>query len=178
MRTGYVKARKLNSIMPFGEFGGLTDDDLKAMFAYVRTLKPVKHRVDNSLAANLLQALPTQTRWRRPKLTPKESVILSGVAASRSEAATQSKDPYELIGSRPGLLFQAMAISSAPSATLWLLLPYAMGYILSPLCGNEDRGVNFQIPKYLSDSVWRGDPRPHAGAVDKLALRPCSFPLE
>jgi mono/diheme cytochrome c family protein len=49
MRTGYVKARKLNSIMPFGEFGGLTDDDLKAMFAHVRTLKPVKHRVDNSL---------------------------------------------------------------------------------------------------------------------------------
>jgi mono/diheme cytochrome c family protein len=49
MRTGYVKARKLNSIMPFGEFGGLTDDDLTAMFAYVRTLKPVKHRVDNSL---------------------------------------------------------------------------------------------------------------------------------
>jgi mono/diheme cytochrome c family protein len=49
MRTGYVKARKLNSIMPFGEFGALTDDDLKAMFAYVRTLKPVRHRVDNSL---------------------------------------------------------------------------------------------------------------------------------
>jgi len=49
MRAGYVKARKLNSIMPFGEFGVLTDDDLKAMFAYVRTLKPVKHRVDNSL---------------------------------------------------------------------------------------------------------------------------------
>src|SRR5690349_5751229 len=49
MRTGYVKARKLNSIMPFGEFQGMTDDDLKAMFAYLRTLKPVKHRVDNSL---------------------------------------------------------------------------------------------------------------------------------
>jgi hypothetical protein len=49
MRTGYVKARKLNSIMPFGEFGHLTDNDLKAMFAYLRTLKPVKHRVDNSL---------------------------------------------------------------------------------------------------------------------------------
>jgi mono/diheme cytochrome c family protein len=49
MRTGYVKARKLNSIMPFGEFSGLTDDDLKAMFAYLRTLKPAKHRVDNSL---------------------------------------------------------------------------------------------------------------------------------
>jgi mono/diheme cytochrome c family protein len=49
MRTGYVKARKLASIMPFGEFSGLTDDDLKAMFAYLQTLKPVKHRVDNSL---------------------------------------------------------------------------------------------------------------------------------
>lgn len=49
MRTGYVKARKLSSIMPFGEFANLNDDDLKAMFAYLRTLPPVKHRVDNSL---------------------------------------------------------------------------------------------------------------------------------
>lgn len=49
MRTGYVKARELSSIMPFGEFANLNDDDLKAMFAYLRTLPPVKHRVDNSL---------------------------------------------------------------------------------------------------------------------------------
>ena len=49
MRTGYVKARPLNSIMPFGEFKNFTDEDLKAIFAYLRTLKPVKHRVDNSL---------------------------------------------------------------------------------------------------------------------------------
>ena len=48
MRTGYVKARKLNSIMPFGAFKNLTDDDLKAMFAYLRTVKPVQHRVDNT----------------------------------------------------------------------------------------------------------------------------------
>jgi mono/diheme cytochrome c family protein len=48
IRTGYVKARKLNSIMPFGAYKNLTDDDLKAIFAYLRTLKPVKHRVDNS----------------------------------------------------------------------------------------------------------------------------------
>jgi len=48
MRTGYVKARKLNSIMPFNAFKNLTDDDLKAIFAYLRTLKPVKHRVDNT----------------------------------------------------------------------------------------------------------------------------------
>jgi mono/diheme cytochrome c family protein len=49
MRTGYVKARKLSSIMPFGEFTNLTDDDLKAVFAYLRTLSPVQHRVDNNL---------------------------------------------------------------------------------------------------------------------------------
>jgi len=37
LRTGYVGARKLNSIMPFGDFKNLMDD-MKAMFAYLRTL--------------------------------------------------------------------------------------------------------------------------------------------
>jgi mono/diheme cytochrome c family protein len=50
MRTGYVGARELNQIMPYGEFKGITDDDLKAMFAYLKTLTPVKHRVDNSMS--------------------------------------------------------------------------------------------------------------------------------
>ena len=49
MRTGYVGARKLNSIMPFIQIKNLTDDDLKAIFAYLKTLPPVKHRVDNTL---------------------------------------------------------------------------------------------------------------------------------
>ena len=49
LRTGYVGARKLNSIMPFGEFKSLADDDLQAIFTYLHTLPPVKHRVDNSL---------------------------------------------------------------------------------------------------------------------------------
>jgi len=48
MRTGQVKARKLNAIMPVSFYRRLTDDDLKAMFAYLRTVKPVKHRVDNA----------------------------------------------------------------------------------------------------------------------------------
>jgi mono/diheme cytochrome c family protein len=47
-RTGYVKARKLDALMPTEQYKGITDDDLKAMFAYLRTLKPVKHRVDNT----------------------------------------------------------------------------------------------------------------------------------
>lgn len=48
MRTGYVKARRLDPLMPVAQFAGLADDDLKAMFAYLRTLKPIKHRVDNT----------------------------------------------------------------------------------------------------------------------------------
>ncbi|HVO80553.1 MAG TPA: c-type cytochrome [Terriglobales bacterium] len=49
MRTGYVRARKLSPLMPVDVYQKLTDDDLKAMFAYLRSLKPIKHRVDNSL---------------------------------------------------------------------------------------------------------------------------------
>jgi mono/diheme cytochrome c family protein len=48
MRTGYVRARELSPIMPVFDFKNMTDDDLKAMFAYLRTLKPVKHHVDNA----------------------------------------------------------------------------------------------------------------------------------
>jgi Cytochrome c len=48
LRTGYVKAREVNQIMPWSDYRGMTDEDLKAIFAYLRTLPPVKHRVDNS----------------------------------------------------------------------------------------------------------------------------------
>ncbi|MGH9498461.1 MAG: cytochrome c [Terriglobales bacterium] len=48
MRTGYVKARRLDPLMPTEQYRGMTDDDLKAMFAYLQTLKPVRHRVDNT----------------------------------------------------------------------------------------------------------------------------------
>jgi mono/diheme cytochrome c family protein len=48
MRTGYVKARRLDPLMPIEQYKGMTDDDLKDIFAFLRTLKPVKHRVDNT----------------------------------------------------------------------------------------------------------------------------------
>lgn len=48
LRTGQIGARKLSSIMPWGYFRNLTDYDLKAIFAYLRTLPPVRHRVDNT----------------------------------------------------------------------------------------------------------------------------------
>jgi mono/diheme cytochrome c family protein len=48
IRTGYVRARKLNWMMPWWAFRNMTDDDLKGIFAYLRTLKPVHHLVDNA----------------------------------------------------------------------------------------------------------------------------------
>src|SRR4029077_15939538 len=48
IRTGHVKARKLTQIMPWWNYRGRTDEDLKAIFAYLRTVPPIDHRVDNS----------------------------------------------------------------------------------------------------------------------------------
>ena len=48
MRTGRVGGvQELSRAMP-RRFRGLTDEDLKAIFAYLQTVKPVKHRVDNT----------------------------------------------------------------------------------------------------------------------------------
>ena len=47
-RNGKVKARSLSPIMPWYFYRNMTDEDLKAIFAYLRTLKPVKHMVDNT----------------------------------------------------------------------------------------------------------------------------------
>jgi mono/diheme cytochrome c family protein len=50
LRTGHVKARPINQIMPWHAFGGMTDEDIAAVFAYLKTLKPVAHRVTNDPA--------------------------------------------------------------------------------------------------------------------------------
>jgi mono/diheme cytochrome c family protein len=51
LRTGHVGARALNAPMPWWFFKNMSDDDLKAIFAYLKTVKPVQHRVDNSETA-------------------------------------------------------------------------------------------------------------------------------
>lgn len=48
MRTGDVGGRRLNGLMPWGYYHGMTDADLKAIFAFLRTLPPTPHRVDNT----------------------------------------------------------------------------------------------------------------------------------
>jgi len=49
LHTGMVKARELSAVMPVVIYKNMTDQDLKAIFAYLRTLPPIHHRVDNSL---------------------------------------------------------------------------------------------------------------------------------
>jgi hypothetical protein len=53
MRTGVVGSRELNQFMPWWVFRNMTDQDLAAIFTYLRTLKPIAHRVDNSLRPTL-----------------------------------------------------------------------------------------------------------------------------
>jgi Cytochrome c len=48
-RTGKVRSRELNGMMPTRYFRNMTDQDLKDIFAYLKTLTPVDHYVDNSL---------------------------------------------------------------------------------------------------------------------------------
>lgn len=50
MRTGALKGRVLDPMMPTSYFKNMTDQDLKDVFAYLQTLKPVDHFVDNSQA--------------------------------------------------------------------------------------------------------------------------------
>ena len=49
LRTGKVRSRQLDDMMPTHFFRNMTDQDLKDIFAYLKTLTPVDHYVDNSL---------------------------------------------------------------------------------------------------------------------------------
>lgn len=51
LRTGHVAGRQLSDVMPWRFFGNMTDADLRDLFAYLKTVKPVDHFVDNSLPA-------------------------------------------------------------------------------------------------------------------------------
>jgi mono/diheme cytochrome c family protein len=53
LRTGYVRARKLNEIMPWAYYRGMTDQDISDIFAYLKSVPPVKHRVDNTEAPTM-----------------------------------------------------------------------------------------------------------------------------
>ena len=49
IRAGQIGARLIDPAMPWGIYRNMTDEDLKAVFAHIRTLKPIRHNVDNTV---------------------------------------------------------------------------------------------------------------------------------
>jgi len=60
IRTGRVGARPLLSAMPWLFYRNMTDEDLKAIFAYLQALPPVQHRVDNKATPTLCRKCGNQ----------------------------------------------------------------------------------------------------------------------
>ena len=48
IRTGKAGSRQLNPMMPFQNYKGMTDADLKDVFAYLQSVPKVQHRVSNT----------------------------------------------------------------------------------------------------------------------------------
>jgi cytochrome c553 len=48
LRTGQIGGRTLSHIMPFEFFKNMTDDDMRDIFAFLKSRPPVKHRVSNT----------------------------------------------------------------------------------------------------------------------------------
>ena len=48
MRTGMLPGRQLSGIMPYAHLSMLTDEDMRAIFDYIKAQPPVRHRVSNT----------------------------------------------------------------------------------------------------------------------------------
>ena len=48
IRTGQVGGRTLSHVMPFAFLRNMTDEDLRDVFAYLKSVPPVRHRVSNT----------------------------------------------------------------------------------------------------------------------------------
>ena len=48
IRTGRVEGRVVSHVMPLTHFKGMTDEDLKDIWAFIHSQTPVKHRVSNT----------------------------------------------------------------------------------------------------------------------------------
>lgn len=53
IRTGCSGGRSLNSAMPWYFYRNMTDSDLKAIFAYLKALPSIPHKIDNTQPASL-----------------------------------------------------------------------------------------------------------------------------
>lgn len=49
--TTKLKPGDFNSVMPWTMYGGMSEEDLKAIFAYLKTIKPIKNSIERSTPA-------------------------------------------------------------------------------------------------------------------------------
>ena len=48
LRTGKLPGRQLSGIMPYAHLARLSPEDMKAIFAHIKSQAPVQHRVSNT----------------------------------------------------------------------------------------------------------------------------------
>jgi len=53
IRTGHSGSRPINSAMPWLFYRNMTDSDLRAIFAYLKALPPISHKIDNTQPPSL-----------------------------------------------------------------------------------------------------------------------------
>jgi len=53
IRTGRSSGRQINSAMPWFFYRNITDSDLQAIFAYLKALPPIPHKIDNTQPPSL-----------------------------------------------------------------------------------------------------------------------------
>ena len=53
IRTGRVREREISDMMPWGHYRTMTDDDLKSIFAYLQTIKPIRNKVPEPVIAEM-----------------------------------------------------------------------------------------------------------------------------
>lgn len=92
LRTGHVKARKLSAVMPWIAVGNMTDDDLKSIFAYLQTRRPVQHIVDNTEEPSFCPKCG-QMHGYGDRNTAKDLSFSSGVNDSTTSTSVSRVDP-------------------------------------------------------------------------------------
>jgi hypothetical protein len=60
MRSGQREGRMPHPLMPYDQYAKLADADLNDVYAYLRTVRPVKHFVDVTAAATQCRVCKSQ----------------------------------------------------------------------------------------------------------------------
>jgi mono/diheme cytochrome c family protein len=97
IRTGRVRARQLDGAMPWTVFRNMTDEDLDAIFAYLRSRRPVAHNVSNTDAPTTCPVCgQTHGLGERNHLRPVPEVTVAPAILHEYEGAYRMNDGFTL----------------------------------------------------------------------------------